>query len=66
MQAIQVGNELAAESVAQMQRLRQLLMTQTQLQAQQMQLEADRNAVGDARARQFFSRGESTYSGSTY
>ena len=66
MEAIQVGNELAAESIAQTQKLRQLLMAQTQLQAQQMQIEADRNAVGEARARQFFTGAQPTYSGNTY
>lgn len=66
MQAVQVGNELAAESIAQMQRLRQLIMTQTSLQAQQMQIEADRNAVGDARSRAFFTPPPADYTGNTY
>lgn len=66
MQAIQVGNEMAAESIAQMQRLRQLIMLQTQLQAQAMQLDADRDAVGAARAAEFFRSSGPTYAGNTY
>lgn len=67
-QTLQVGNELAAENVAQMQRLRQLLMMQVQLQAQAMQIEADRDAVSAARNREFFgtSPSEPTYTGETY
>lgn len=66
MQAVQVGNELAAEGIAQMQRLRQLLMLQTQLQAQAMQVDADRDAVGAARARAFFAGSNPAYTGRTY
>lgn len=66
MQAISVGNELAAENIAQMQRLRQLLMLQVQLQAQAIQTDADRDAVGAARAAEFFRSSGPTYTGSTY
>jgi P-type conjugative transfer protein TrbJ len=66
MQAISVGNELAAESIAQMQRLRQLVMMQTQLQAQAMQLDADRDAIGAARAAEFFRSSGPDYAGNTY
>lgn len=67
-QTLAVGNELAAENVAQMQRLRQLLMMQVQLQAQAMQIEADRDAVSAARNREFFGTtgAPPAYTGETY
>lgn len=67
-QTLAVGNELAAENVAQMQRLRQLLMLQVQLQAQALQIEADREAVSAARNREFFGTTGTppTYTGETY
>lgn len=68
MQTLAVGNELAAESIAQTQKLRQLTMLQIQLQAQAMQIEADRDAVSAARAREFFGTDgvPPAYSGQTY
>lgn len=66
MQALSAGNEYAAFTAGQMQRLHQLVMMQVNMQASALQIEADRNAVGAARAREFFSGSTPTYSGNTY
>lgn len=66
MQAISVGNELAIEGLAQMQKLQQLVMMQVQMQAQVMQTEEDRRAVNEASARTFFGSYNPQYTGNTY
>lgn len=65
-QTLAVANELAAESIAQTQKLRQLTMMSVQLQAQALQLEADRQAAGAARDREFFTPRAPDYTGQTY
>ena len=49
MQALQVGNQMAAQAVRQTQKLRQLVMLQTQLHASVAAREADRVAALEAR-----------------
>ena len=51
VQAIQVGNQMAAQAVRQTQKLRQLVMLQTQLHASVAVREADRIAALEARRR---------------
>jgi len=48
MQALQVGNQFAAQSARQLQKLRQLLMLNTQLQANAQQFTQDRDAYQQA------------------
>ena len=52
MQALQVGNQLTGQSIRQVQKLRQLMMLNTQLQANHMQAAQDRDALQAAASRQ--------------
>jgi type IV secretion system protein TrbJ len=54
-QAIQVANMIAAQNVSQIQKLRQLVMTQVQLEANYYQQLQDRQDAEEARHRQFIS-----------
>lgn len=54
MQALQVGNMMAAQAVRQIQKLRQLMMLQLQMQANYLATQQDRQSAEDAAARQFF------------
>lgn len=65
-QTLAVANELAAESIAQTQKLRQLTMMSVQLQAQTLQIESDRQAASAARDEEFFGPRAPTYTGQTY
>lgn len=55
MQAIQAGNEIAAQQVQQMQKLRQLMNTQIQSQSQWYAQAIERQTVDDAATEAFFS-----------
>lgn len=55
-QAIQAGNEIAASNVQQLQKLRDLLATQMQMQGNYMAQQADRQSVNDAAEQQFEAR----------
>jgi P-type conjugative transfer protein TrbJ len=46
MQALQVGHRIAIEEVRQLQKLRQLMMTSIQMQADRMAAEQDKDAIG--------------------
>jgi P-type conjugative transfer protein TrbJ len=54
MQAIQVGNQIAAQLVDQMQKLRQLLMTQIQMQAQYISKKQDQDDLNAALFQNYF------------
>ena len=54
-QAIQVANMIAAQNVNQIQKLRQMVMTQVQLEANYYQQQQDRADADEARHRQFVS-----------
>lgn len=66
MQAISVGNELAIQNVAQLQKLRQLLMTQSAMQAQIIQRDQDREDVARAHWETFNKSSGTGYTGKTY
>lgn len=53
MQAIQVGNEIAAQQVQQMQKLRELIAAQTTLQANWIAQQVDQNAADSAALSRF-------------
>lgn len=53
MQALQVANQMAAESLRQTQKLRQLMMLQLQMQANYLAQEEDRRALSEASWRRF-------------
>jgi P-type conjugative transfer protein TrbJ len=57
MQAIQVANQIALAAARQTQKLRQLMLMQLQLQANFIQIEADRQAAEEAAYRNFVSSG---------
>ncbi|MGH3710367.1 MAG: P-type conjugative transfer protein TrbJ [Pseudonocardiaceae bacterium] len=61
-----VGHELALEGIAQMQRLRQLIMLQVGQQAQDSQLRQDLEAVSAARDQQFNTLPNGSYNAKTY
>ncbi|WP_338578701.1 P-type conjugative transfer protein TrbJ (plasmid) [Brevundimonas olei] len=62
-----VGHELALEGIAQMQRLRQLLMVQMQQEAQATQLQQDQAAVSAALSDRFFGAElDNSYKAKTY
>ena len=48
VQAIQANTEMSGQTVVELQKLRQLIMTDAQMNANGMRIAADRNAVGDA------------------
>ncbi len=54
MQAIQVGNQIAAQQVGQMQKLRSLVMSQMQMQAAHQAFEANQKDSANAKSRNFF------------
>lgn len=56
MQAIQAGNEIAAQNVQQLQKLRDLMQTQITMQANFMATQTERQAVDDATRENFYSR----------
>lgn len=56
MQAIQAGNEIAASNVQQLQKLRDLVATQINLQGNYMAQENERQSVSDAATQQFRGR----------
>ena len=56
MQAIQAGNEIASQNVQQLQKLRDLLATQINLQGNYMAQQVDRKAAGEATEQQFEAR----------
>lgn len=55
-QAIQAGNEIAASNVQQLQKLRDLLATQMQMQGNYMAQQNERQSVNDAAEQQFEAR----------
>lgn len=54
MQAIQVGNQIAAQQVGQMQKLRSLVMAQMQMQASHQAFEANQKDSANAKSKNFF------------
>lgn len=56
MQAIQAGNEIASQNVQQLQKLRDLVATQINMQGNYMAQEGDRKAASEAAEQQFESR----------
>nr|AAP82053.1 putative mating pair formation protein [Stenotrophomonas maltophilia] len=56
MQALQVGNQMAAQQVQQTQKLRQLLAAQTNMQAQALAQQTQRQAAEDANTNRFFNQ----------
>jgi P-type conjugative transfer protein TrbJ len=56
MQAIQVGNEIAAQQVQQMQKLRELLASQSTLQANWIAQQVEQRAADDAFRKEFRAR----------
>ena len=56
MQAIQAGNEIASQNVQQLQKLRDLLATQINMQGNYMAQQVDRKAAGEATEQQFEAR----------
>jgi P-type conjugative transfer protein TrbJ len=56
MQAIQVGNMMAAQNINQIQKLRQLMMLQLQMQANYIAAQQDKVAAEQAARRQYFHR----------
>lgn len=55
MQAIQAGNQISAQQVQQLQRLREMIATSITLQSNYMAIQAERDAVDDAFREKFFS-----------
>lgn len=56
MQAIQAGNEIASQNVQQLQKLRDLLATQINMQGNYMAQQGDRKAVSEAAEQRFEAR----------
>lgn len=56
MQAIQAGNEIASQNVQQLQKLRDLMATQINMQGNYMAQQVDRKAEGEATEQQFEAR----------
>ncbi|MCC8448590.1 P-type conjugative transfer protein TrbJ [Xanthomonas translucens] len=56
MQAIQAGNEIASQNVQQLQKLRDLIATQINMQGNYMAQQGDRKAASEAAEEQFRSR----------
>lgn len=56
MQAIQAGNEIASQNVQQLQKLRDLLSTQINMQGNYMAQQGDRKAASEAAEQQFEAR----------
>ncbi len=53
MQAIQAGNEIASQNVQQLQKLRDLLATQINMQSNYVALEGDRKDITEATEQKF-------------
>lgn len=66
MEALAVGNELAVQSVAQMQKLRNLQMLQIQMMAQDLQGRTDKESAELARAIEFYKPANLDYAGKRY
>jgi P-type conjugative transfer protein TrbJ len=65
--ALGAGNELAVQTVSQIQKLRQLIMTQAALQAQIAQTDQDRRDVAKTQSDAFFYKNPApSYDGKTY
>lgn len=56
MQAIQAGNEIAAQQVQQLQKLREMIAANVTLQSNYIAQQTERQAIGDAANAQFYSR----------
>ncbi|MDU8631745.1 hypothetical protein RYB66_21670, partial [Pseudomonas syringae group sp. 243L2] len=56
MQAIQAGNEIASQNVQQLQKLRDLVATQINMQGNYLAQEGDRKAASEAAEQQFEAR----------
>ena len=56
MQAVQAGNEIASQNVQQLQKLRDLLATQINMQGNYMAQQGDRKAASEAAEQQFEAR----------
>lgn len=54
LQAIQAGNQIAAQQVRQLQKLRQLLMTQMQMQSAFMATQSDKESVQTAQGAKYY------------
>ena len=63
LQALQAGNLIAAEEVSSLQRLRKLLMDQAQFQANFQAIQADKDALSEARWRSITNTSLSTNTG---
>ena len=63
MQALQVGAQIANQQVQQMQKLRQLVMSQMNMQANFMAAEAAKDAAKQARAERFWDTNRGTQVG---
>jgi P-type conjugative transfer protein TrbJ len=63
MQALQVGAQIANQQVQQMQKLRQLVMSQMNMQANYMAAEASKDAAKQARAERFWDTNRGTQIG---
>lgn len=66
MQALQVANEIAAQQVQQTQKMRQLIVNMTQMQANAYAIQADRQAKEDAGTQQFISKPVNRTKGKEY
>lgn len=56
LQAIQAGNQIAAQQVRQLQKLRQLLMTQMQMQSAFMATQSDKESVQSAQSEKYYQK----------
>jgi P-type conjugative transfer protein TrbJ len=56
LQAIQAGNQIAAQQVRQIQKLRQLMMTQMQMQSAFMATQSDKEAVQTAQSELYYGK----------
>lgn len=66
MQALQVANEIAAQQVQQTQKMRQLIVNMTQMQANAYAIQADRQAKEDASTQQFIKKPVNRTKGKEY
>jgi|GEM_PF-3070962 len=63
MQALQAANQMAAQSVDQIMKLRELIMMQSQMQANYLAQQQDRQAASDAAAQKLFNYQLPSYKG---
>lgn len=54
MQALQAGNQMASQNISQLMQLRELIMMQSQMQANYLAQQQDRQAASDAAAQKLF------------